>query len=146
MNVETKQQRPSLIMFISQVLWPQCRYYTQKRLNRASKKLGIAELIVYDQFEDRRVGLRFCTFVTPVQDLGGGCRVTVSLHCHTLSVLPASPRALSFHSTCLTTILSICSGSLLREWAILSRECQQAGEQQLPAGRQCHVQPKALAV
>ena len=30
---------------------------------------------MYDQFEDRRVGLRFCTFVTPVQDLGGGCKV-----------------------------------------------------------------------
>ena len=52
------------------------RYYTQKRLSRASKKLGIPELIVYDQFEDRRVGLRFCTFVTPVQNLGGGCKVT----------------------------------------------------------------------
>ena len=39
------------------------RYYTQKRLGRASKKLGIPELTVYDQFEDRRVGLRFCTFV-----------------------------------------------------------------------------------
>ena len=52
-----------------------CRYYTQRRLNRASKKLGIPELLVYDQFEDRRVGLRFCTFVTPVQDLGGGCKV-----------------------------------------------------------------------
>ena len=52
-----------------------CRYYTQRRLNRASKKLGIPELIVYDQFEDRRVGLRFCTFVTAVQDLGNGCKV-----------------------------------------------------------------------
>lgn len=52
------------------------RYYTQKRLSRASKKLDIPELIVYDQFEDRRVGLRFCTFITPVQDLGGGCKVT----------------------------------------------------------------------
>ena len=30
---------------------------------------------MYDQFEDRRVGLRFCTFVTPVQDLGNGCKV-----------------------------------------------------------------------
>ena len=53
----------------------QCRYYTQKRLSRASKKLGIAELIVYDQFGDRRVGLRFCTFVTPTQDLGRGVKV-----------------------------------------------------------------------
>ena len=51
------------------------RYYTQKRLNRASKKLGIPELIVYDQFEDRRVGLRFCTFVTRAQDLGRGVKV-----------------------------------------------------------------------
>ena len=57
----------------------QCRYYTQKRLNRASKKLGIPELIVYDQFEDRRVGLRFCTFVTPAQDLGRGVKVLCPL-------------------------------------------------------------------
>ena len=57
------------------MLRSQCRYYTQKRLNRASKKLGIPELIVYDQFEDRRVGLRFCTFVTPAQDLGRGVKV-----------------------------------------------------------------------
>ncbi len=71
-----------------------CRYYTQRRLNRASKKLGIPELIVYDQFEDRRVGLRFCTFVTPVQDLGNGCKVMATcilppVHCRNrLNVSP----------------------------------------------------------
>lgn len=52
-----------------------CRYYTQKRLARASKKLGITDLTVYDQFEDRRVGLRMCTFTSEVQDLGGGVKV-----------------------------------------------------------------------
>lgn len=33
---------------------------------------------MYDQFEDRRVGLRFCTFTTPVQDLGNDCKVITS--------------------------------------------------------------------
>ena len=51
------------------------RYYTQKRLGRASKKLGIPELTVYDQFEDKRVGLRMCTFTSNVQDLGNGVKV-----------------------------------------------------------------------
>lgn len=55
------------------------RYYTQKRLARASRKLGIPDLQVYDQFEDRRVGLRMCTFTGPVRDLGGGVLVR-SLH------------------------------------------------------------------
>ncbi len=54
---------------------PLHRYYTQKRLSRASKKLGIPELTVYDQFEDRRVGLRMCTFTSEVHDLGDGIKV-----------------------------------------------------------------------
>ena len=54
---------------------PARRYYTQKRLGRASRKLGIPDLQLYDQFEDRRVGLRMCTFTGPVQDLGRGVQV-----------------------------------------------------------------------
>lgn len=48
------------------------RYYTQRRLARAAKKLGIAELAVHDQLEDRRVGLRMVVFTGPVHDLGAG--------------------------------------------------------------------------
>ncbi|BDA43970.1 hypothetical protein COCOBI_05-1540 [Coccomyxa sp. Obi] len=55
------------------------RYYTQKRLSRASKKLGIPELTVYDQFEDKRVGLRMCTFTSEVHDLGDGVKVAAAV-------------------------------------------------------------------
>ena len=48
------------------------RYYTQRRLARASKKLGIPDLAVRDQLEDRRVGLRMVVFTGPIHDLGGG--------------------------------------------------------------------------
>ena len=51
------------------------RYYTQRRLVRASKKLGIPDLAVRDQLEDRRVGLRMVVFTGPIHDLGGGMQV-----------------------------------------------------------------------
>ena len=53
-----------------------CRYYTQKRLARAAAKLGhTAVLTVHDQFEDRRTGVRMCTFVSSIQHLAGGGQV-----------------------------------------------------------------------
>ncbi|KAK9843785.1 hypothetical protein WJX81_006264 [Elliptochloris bilobata] len=51
------------------------RYYTQRRLARASKKLGIPELAVHDQLEDRRVGLRMVVFTGPIHNLSGGVQV-----------------------------------------------------------------------
>ena len=55
------------------------RYYTQKRLARAAAKLGHASVLsVHDQFEDRRVGVRMVTFVSPIQHLAEGGQV----RCH----------------------------------------------------------------
>lgn len=57
------------------------RYYTQRRLLRASKKLGIPDLAVRDQLEDRRVGLRMVVFTGPIHDLGGGVQARPHVGC-----------------------------------------------------------------
>ena len=43
---------------------------------RAAAKLGHSQVLtVHDQFEDRRVGVRMVTFVTPIQHLADGGQV-----------------------------------------------------------------------
>ncbi len=62
---------------------PRRRYYTQRRLARAAAKLGIPELAVAHQLEDRRVGLRMVVFTGPARDLGGGVQAIPSAWlCH----------------------------------------------------------------
>ena len=57
---------------------------------------------MYDQFEDRRVGLRMATFTGPVRDLGGGVQVghyaLRSLFCGVVSC--ASSLRAGFHYLC----------------------------------------------
>lgn len=64
------------------------RYYTQKRLARAAKKLGHGDnfsLVIFDQFVDRHVGVRMVTFVTPIKHLAGGGQVCQILGCQALA-------------------------------------------------------------
>lgn len=64
------------------------RYYTQARMAVACRKLYNSEpsILLHDQYEDKKVGLRMITFITEVQQLDDDGKVgltpVLSFHTH----------------------------------------------------------------
>lgn len=55
--------------------------------------------MVYDQFEDKRVGLRMCTFTSEVQDLGYSIKVNITA-CTANSCILMNSSCMDFQRKC----------------------------------------------